>query len=94
MPGGNLPEVTLSGRERAVLDLEGSWWTTGATKSSAIRTRLGMSPARYYRVLAGLVEREEALAYDPLVVHRVRRMRSRRRRARVEGRPATTTPGR
>ena len=41
----------------------------------AIRTCLGLSPARYRRLLAELVDSEEADAYDPLVIRRLRRRR-------------------
>lgn len=78
----------LTERERSVLDLERTWWQRAPTKAEAIRARLGISPARYYQVLAGVVDRAEALNYDPLVVRRIRRSRLQRRRARFEGRPA------
>jgi Protein of unknown function (DUF3263) len=86
--------VELSEQDRAILDLERTWWAEGGSKESAIRTQLGMSPARYYRLVAALVERREAEAYDPLVVRRLRRLRDRRRRARFEGRSAGGPPGR
>ena len=50
-----------------------------------------MSPARYYQVLADLLESPTRLSYDPSVVRRLRRLRERRRRARWEGRPAGGT---
>jgi hypothetical protein len=40
-----------------------------------------------------LLDDPEAIAYDPLVVHRLRRARDERRRARYEGRSADG-PGR
>jgi hypothetical protein len=78
----------LSDRERAVLEFERSWWTQPGSKEVAIRTRLGLSPARYRQVLASLVDSEEADAYDPLVIRRLRRRREALRRARYEGGPA------
>ena len=86
--------VELSEQDRAILDLERTWWAEGGSKESAIRSRLGMSPARYYRLVAVLVDRREAEAYDPLVIRRLRRLRDRRRRARFEGRSAGGPPGR
>lgn len=80
--------MALSERERAVLDFERGWWTEGGTKEEAIRERFDMSPARYYQVLNGLLESPDAVAYDPLVVRRLRRRRDHRRRARYEGRSA------
>ena len=86
--------MALSERDRAVLDFERSWWTHAGPKEVAIRERLDLSPARYYQVLNGLLESAEAIAYDPLVVHRLRRRRERRRRARYEGRSAGGPPSR
>lgn len=80
--------MPLSERDRAILDLERSWWTAPGSKQAQIRSQLGLSAARYYQLLAGLVASPEAEAYDPLVVRRLRRIRSRRRRARIEGRTA------
>ena len=54
----------------------------------AIRTRLGLSPGCYRRLLAELVDSEEADAYDPLVIRRLRRRREALRRTRYEGSPA------
>jgi hypothetical protein len=86
--GGRLAGMALSTRDRAVLDLERSWWLEAGSKEGVIRSRLGMSPTRYYQLLAGLTDSPEAEAYDPLLVRRLRRVRNRRRRARFEGRPA------
>ncbi|HET9692157.1 MAG TPA: DUF3263 domain-containing protein [Acidimicrobiales bacterium] len=79
--------MPLSDRDRAILDIERSWWTEDGSKSSVIRDRLGLSPTRYYQVLSALIDAPDAEAYDPLVVRRLRRLRDHRRRARFEGRP-------
>ena len=86
--------VELSERDRAILDLERMWWREFRSKEHAIRTLLGLSPARYYQLVAALVDRAEAEAYDPLVVRRLRRLRARRRRARFERRSVWGPPGR
>ncbi len=86
--------MALSDRDRAILDFERSWWTEPGSKELAIRGRFELSPARYYQVLNELLESPEAAAYDPLVVRRLRRMRTRRRRARFEGRSAGGPPTR
>jgi len=80
--------MALSDRDRAILDFERSWWTQHGSKERAIRQHFEFSPTRYYQVLNELLESPEAVAYDPLVVRRLRRLRSRRRRARFEGRSA------
>jgi hypothetical protein len=41
-----------------------------------------MSATRYYQVLNALLDRPEALAADPMLVKRLRRLRTARQRAR------------
>lgn len=81
-----MPEPTeLTERERALLDFEGSWWTLDDAKDTLIRAKFACSLDEYYLELNRLLEVPEALAYDPLVVRRLVRLRDRRRRARLEG---------
>lgn len=47
-------------------------------KDRAIREYLGMSATRYYQRLRRLIDEDDALAYDPLTVRRLRRMRRQR----------------
>jgi hypothetical protein len=75
----------LNEQERAILGFEGNWWTHQGDKDALVLERFGLSPDRYTAVLAELLDRPEALAHDPLVVRRLRRMRDRSRRARVDG---------
>ncbi len=86
--------MELTDRDRAILDFERSWWTESGPKEVAIRERFELSGARYYQILNELLESDEAYAYDPLVVRRLRRLRDRRRRARSEGYQASEHPGR
>jgi hypothetical protein len=84
--------MTLTDRDRAILDFERSWWMAPGSKTSAIRERLRLSPARYYQLLAALTMSAEAATYDPLLIRRLRRQQVRRRRARIEGRSAAQPP--
>lgn len=70
---------TLSEYERAVLDLERDWWATPGGKETAIVARLGVSPVRYYQRLNRLIGTAAALAYDPVTVNRLRRIRGKGR---------------
>ncbi|WP_354641860.1 DUF3263 domain-containing protein [Kitasatospora camelliae] len=72
----------LDERELAVLALEGRQWRTAGAKERAIREELGISSTRYYQVLNGLLDREEALAQAPVLVNRLRRLREEKRAAR------------
>ena len=80
--------MALSERDRSVLEFERSWWTEPGSKEVGIRARLGLSPSRYRQLLAALLDSEEAEAFDPLVIRRLKRRRDDLRRARYEGRPA------
>ena len=79
---GNDTAVTLPAREREMLAFERQWWRYAGAKEAAIRERFGMPATRYYQVLNALVDRPEALATDPLLVRRLRRMRGARQRQR------------
>ncbi|WP_369132598.1 DUF3263 domain-containing protein [Modestobacter sp. I12A-02662] len=74
--------VDLPAREREMLAFERQWWRYAGAKEAAIRERFGLSATRYYQVLNALVDRPEALAADPLLVRRLRRMRATRQRHR------------
>lgn len=74
--------TTLSERDREILALERMWWQHAGAKEAEIRKRFGMSATRYYAELNALVDREAALAYDPLLVKRLRRIRTQRQRSR------------
>lgn len=78
-----MSDVALpDGRWREILDFERSITRAPAPKDLAVRERFGMSPARYYQVLNRLIDRPEALEYDPMLVRRLRRLREERRRKR------------
>lgn len=72
--------MPLSDRDRALLDFEARWGHHGAAKEEAVREELALTPARYYQLLGRLVDDADALAYDPMLVHRLRRLREGRER--------------
>jgi hypothetical protein len=76
--------MSLTERDQAILDFERGWWTLPGVKETAIREQLGLSATRYYQLLHALTASPDALAYDPLVVRRLRRAHAQRRRDRVE----------
>lgn len=73
----------LSCREREILAFERQWWKYAGAKEQAIRELFGLSATRYYQLLNGLIERPDALAVDPMLIKRLRRLRSGRQRARA-----------
>ena len=72
----------LSSRDAAMLDFERQWWKYAGAKEQAVREKFDMSSTRYYQVLNALIDRPEALKHDPLLVRRLRRLRSTRQRQR------------
>jgi hypothetical protein len=76
------PFGELSGRDAEILAFERQWWKFAGAKEQAIRDKFQMSATRYYQVLNALIDKPEALAQDPLLVKRLRRLRATRQRNR------------
>lgn len=72
----------LSDRDAEILAFERQWWKFAGAKEQAIRDKFEMSATRYYQLLNALIDRPEALAHDPLLVKRLRRLRATRQRNR------------
>lgn len=81
-----LPEAVetacLSERDQQILAFERQWWRYAGAKEQAVRELFDMSATRYYQVLNALIDDPAALAHDPMLVKRLRRMRTSRQRAR------------
>jgi hypothetical protein len=76
------PAGALSERDREILAFERQWWKYAGAKEQAIRDLFEMSATRYYQVLNNLIDRPEAVAHDPMLVKRLRRLRAARQRQR------------
>jgi len=86
--------MSLSDGDRSLLEFEENWWQRPGPKAEAIRRRFGISASAYYRRLAVLVDSDDALDHAPLVVRRLRRQRTARRKTRFEGAAAPNHPAR
>jgi Protein of unknown function (DUF3263) len=75
-----MPE--LSERDMRILAFERRSWRSPGVKEQAIAEVLDMSATRYYQLLNELIDRPEALAFDPVRVKRLRAQRARRQRMR------------
>ncbi len=73
----------LTPREEEILAFERKWWKYAGAKEQAVRELFDMSSTRYYQVLNALLDNPDALAADPMLIKRLRRMRASRQRART-----------
>ncbi|WP_200210741.1 DUF3263 domain-containing protein [Micromonospora coerulea] len=76
------PAEGLTERERRILAFEQQWWKHAGAKEQAIRDTFGLSATRYYQLLNGLLDHPAALAAEPVLIGRLRRLRSSRARNR------------
>ncbi|MEU1585850.1 DUF3263 domain-containing protein [Micromonospora sp. NPDC005710] len=76
------PAPGLTERERAILAFEQQWWRHAGAKEQAVRDTFEISSTRYYQLLNGLLDNPAALAADPVLISRLRRLRSSRARNR------------
>lgn len=79
---GAAADSALCERDQEVLAFERQWWKYAGAKEQAIRELFDMSATRYYQLLNNLIDQPDALAHDPMLVKRLRRLRSARQRAR------------
>lgn len=77
----------LTDRQRQILAFEHQRWRYVGAKETAIREQFGCSATLYYQELMGhIIDLPAALAHDPMLVKRLRRLRDTRARQRT-GRP-------
>ncbi|MFI5488738.1 DUF3263 domain-containing protein [Micromonospora echinaurantiaca] len=76
------PAAALTERERAIIAFEQQWWRHAGAKEQAIRDTFGLSATRYYQLLNALLDHPAALAAEPVLIGRLRRLRSSRSRNR------------
>ena len=78
----SVESVGLTERELRILAFESRWWKHAGAKEQAIRDTFGLSATRYYQLLNGLLDHPAALAAEPVLIGRLRRLRSSRARNR------------
>lgn len=81
-PNAALPADDLTDREREILAFEKQWWKYAGAKEQAIRELFDVSPTRYYQLVNRLIDKNAALEAEPMLVKRLRRLRTGRSRAR------------
>jgi hypothetical protein len=65
----------LSEQDLKILDIEARTWKLRGSKEQAVRDELGLRWVEYYYRLSKLIETEAAEAHNPVLVHRLRRLR-------------------
>ena len=81
-PQAAFVSTELSERDLQILQFERQWWKYAGAKEAAIKELFDMSATRYYQVLNALIDNPAALAADPMLIKRLRRLRSQRQRTR------------
>lgn len=76
--------VDLTPQHRAVLDLAGRTFPDNNRRDRAIREELDLKPVRYFLLLNALIDQQTALAYAPVTVNRLRRLRDEQRTRRED----------
>ncbi len=77
--------VMLDERSAAMLDFERAWWNHDEPRDQVIRARFQCSPEEYHAELTKVLDDPAAMDHDPLVVRRLKRLRLRARKARLDG---------
>lgn len=76
-------QPTLSSRDQRILDFEREWKRHAEAKEDAVHTVFGLTYARYYQVLNSIIDSPAALAYDPMLIKRLQRIRETRIQSRI-----------
>ncbi|MEJ9078537.1 DUF3263 domain-containing protein [Gordonia malaquae] len=75
--GGENQSTGLSSADRAILDFAARRFSSPGAHAAAVRDEFGMSVTRYWQRITRLLDDEEALAYAPQTVYRLRRIAGR-----------------
>ena len=75
----------LSEQDMRILAFERSWWRLAGAKERDILEVFDVPVTRYYQLLNALIDRPEAVEFDPVLVTRLRRQRSERSHLRAAG---------
>ena len=82
----------LSQHERDILDFEAGTFGGPGAKEAAITARFGLGATNYYQQLNALLNTQAALAYNPVLLNRLLRLRQSRQRSRTARRDERPIP--
>lgn len=72
----------LTDEELTILEIEKSWWAYAGAKEQTIRERLGISATAFYQRVNAMLDDPRIEAAEPVLVHRLQRLRAQRQRTR------------
>lgn len=72
----------LTAEDLAMLRFAGEWWKDGSAKDQAIRDRFDVAPTRFHQRVNALLDNPAALAAEPVICHRLQRLKAARSRLR------------
>ena len=75
--------MSITELEDAMLRFENQWWRLTGSKETAIRHEFDLTATRYYQLLHALIQRQDAEAAHPIIVHRLRRQMQRQAKGRT-----------
>ena len=61
--------------EKRMLELAGARWRYAGSLEQVVRDELGISLTRFWQLVGRMLDREDVMAYDPVTVNRLRRIR-------------------
>lgn len=64
--------------EQQLLAFAAQQWKYAGARDAAIRERFDITPTRYHQLLGQVIDKPAALAADPVLVKRLRRLRDAR----------------
>ncbi|WP_287001198.1 MULTISPECIES: DUF3263 domain-containing protein [Gordonia] len=67
--------MTLTDADRRLLDFADQHWRARGSHADAIRAEFGITVTRFWQKVNNLLDREDALAHNPILVNRLRRLR-------------------
>lgn len=68
----------LSDVEKAMLTFAGRFYRESGHAADAIRDEFGLTVTRFWQLTNALLDTQAALAHDPVLVHRLQRIRAQR----------------
>lgn len=84
----------MTPRQKVILQFENRWYTAQGNKEADITDRFEFSAVSCYQLLAPLLDDPEALAADPVLAKRLRRIRDSRAKLRSAGLRQRSSPTR